>query len=394
MNITFHHILLMVGASQGFLLSLFLGLKQNRWLNFPLIVFLFLTSADLLFQYLYANKAILHYPHLIYISEPFNALCGTLIYLYLRNVCDGNFVRKKYDILLFLPFFAYLGYYLDFYLQPAAEKIEDLLAFYETNLSDAENLKEWCFELAATLPFLYASLLLLKKQQFPAKIGKGIRDNYRTAQLLLWVMILLYFFEAITILLAFRGSPIAETSNSIAYLLSASTMYLIGYDALVRETVLQHTPNIALTSSISPIDEEDLTIAAEEMQTEQTETPKYKKNALTPEKIHEITAKIIKAMEEDKLYRNPNFRISDLAVATQENPNNLSQVMNDVFKQNFFDLVNTYRIEEAKLLLKSPNYKNYTISAIGFEVGFNAKSTFYAAFKKNTTLTPVQYQNV
>ena len=61
--------------------------------------------------------------------------------------------------------------------------------------------------------------------------------------------------------------------------------------------------------------------------------------------------------------------------------------------KNFYDLVNGCRVEEAKRLLLDPKNKNYTILSIGFEAGFNSKTTFNTIFKKFTGLTPTEYKD-
>jgi AraC-like DNA-binding protein len=63
------------------------------------------------------------------------------------------------------------------------------------------------------------------------------------------------------------------------------------------------------------------------------------------------------------------------------------------FNQNFRDFINKYRIEESKFLLKNKSNGNKTILEIAYEVGFNSKSAFNAAFKKFTGLTPKEYRN-
>ncbi|KAB2844021.1 MAG: AraC family transcriptional regulator, partial [Melioribacteraceae bacterium] len=84
--------------------------------------------------------------------------------------------------------------------------------------------------------------------------------------------------------------------------------------------------------------------------------------------------------------------IRELAENLNIHPNHLSQIINEKLGQNFFDFINSYRIKEAeKLLLK--NGKK-TILEIAFEVGFNSKSTFNAAFKKHTGVTPTAYKNL
>ena len=58
--------------------------------------------------------------------------------------------------------------------------------------------------------------------------------------------------------------------------------------------------------------------------------------------------------------------------------------------QSFFDYVNGWRIEEAKPLIRNGEQ---TVLAIAYEVGFNSRSSFYAAFKKQTGVTPSAYKS-
>ena len=159
-------------------------------------------------------------------------------------------------------------------------------------------------------------------------------------------------------------------------------MYLLGYDALIRENKLIHqiVPNAYLLSSISVTQEKT------------SSTEKYKKNILADQQIDLIGQKLTQAMEVEKLYRNSDIRLSTLADTLAENPNKVSQVINQLFEQNFYDFINTYRVNEAKILLKSQLYNHLTIEAIGQEVGFKSKSTFYTSFKKYTTVTPVDFK--
>jgi len=71
----------------------------------------------------------------------------------------------------------------------------------------------------------------------------------------------------------------------------------------------------------------------------------------------------------------------------------LSKTINTYSNVNFSDFVNSFRVDKVKELLASQEFSEYTIVAIGLECGFNSKSTFYSAFKKNTGVTPVQYRS-
>lgn len=119
-------------------------------------------------------------------------------------------------------------------------------------------------------------------------------------------------------------------------------------------------------------------------------TQKYVDKKLNYEDSQLIIDKLRKVMTDKKLFKNPNLRVNDLAKEINISGHQLSQVLNDNIEKNFTLFVNEYRINEAcKLLLENTNL---TIDAVGDEVGFNAKSTFFATFKKLKGLTPSAFQ--
>ena len=70
----------------------------------------------------------------------------------------------------------------------------------------------------------------------------------------------------------------------------------------------------------------------------------------------------------------------------------LTEVLNTEIGSNFFQFVNGYRIEAVKTMLADKKNK-YSIEAIGYECGFNSKSTFFTVFKNLTGQTPQEYKN-
>jgi AraC-like DNA-binding protein len=117
---------------------------------------------------------------------------------------------------------------------------------------------------------------------------------------------------------------------------------------------------------------------------------KYGDKKLDEEEALLIIGKLKKVMAEKELFRNPNLKVSDLAREIKVSGHRLSQVLNDNIQKNFTLFVNEYRINEAcKMLSESTNL---TIDAVGDEVGFNSRSTFFATFKKIKGLTPSAYQ--
>ena len=103
-----------------------------------------------------------------------------------------------------------------------------------------------------------------------------------------------------------------------------------------------------------------------------------------------ISAKLSSIMTEERPYTNAGLKIKDLADLLEISTHQLSQLLNDNFGKNFTSYINEFRIEASKEMIISN--KTYTLEAIGYECGFNSKSTFFTTFKKLTGTTPAAYK--
>lgn len=113
------------------------------------------------------------------------------------------------------------------------------------------------------------------------------------------------------------------------------------------------------------------------------------RNATLPEAYRrEVMAKIEAHMREQKPYLDGELTLTALAGQLAINPNQLSQVLNEGFGENFYRFVNRYRVEESKRLLLDPAFAHYNILGIAYEAGFSTKSTFNKTFKELTGLSP------
>lgn len=97
-------------------------------------------------------------------------------------------------------------------------------------------------------------------------------------------------------------------------------------------------------------------------------------------------------MKEKEPYLNPNLTIQNLADELGKPVRELSILINYNFKQHFYDFINSYRIDKAKELLKNTSSKDLMVFEIFYDVGFNSKSSFNTAFKKQVGKTPTQYR--
>ena len=118
---------------------------------------------------------------------------------------------------------------------------------------------------------------------------------------------------------------------------------------------------------------------------------KYKNSLLIPGKREEYKHAILLYMEQKKPFLNQKLTIRELSGKLQIPVNHVSQVINTEFNQNFFDFINSYRVEEFKKLAGEASGNGFTILSLAYEAGFSSKSSFNQIFKKHTNLTPTQY---
>ncbi len=71
----------------------------------------------------------------------------------------------------------------------------------------------------------------------------------------------------------------------------------------------------------------------------------------------------------------------------------VSLAINEGMNKNFYDLVNGYRVEEAKRKLLDPKNSNIKVLAVGMDAGFNSKTTFNTVIQKFTGLTPTDFRS-
>lgn len=94
-----------------------------------------------------------------------------------------------------------------------------------------------------------------------------------------------------------------------------------------------------------------------------------------------------------KRFLDPTITLDKMADELDLSKSHLSRLINTELDMSFPDLLNSLRVEEAKMYLTNPEFANYTLIAIGLEAGFNSKTTFNNAFKKITGKTPSEFKN-
>jgi AraC-like DNA-binding protein len=122
------------------------------------------------------------------------------------------------------------------------------------------------------------------------------------------------------------------------------------------------------------------------------EKKKYASSSLTKKELAEYLKKIQALMSNEKIFLKNDLKIGNVAEKIGLPVNYVSQVINEKLGKNFYDFINEYRVDEVKKRFADTKYDYLTILAIGFDSGFNSKTAFYSAFKKNTGVIPSEFK--
>src|SRR5262249_24539796 len=111
----------------------------------------------------------------------------------------------------------------------------------------------------------------------------------------------------------------------------------------------------------------------------------HHKAKVNPEQDRLQVEKIRQALEERKAYREMGLSRATLAVQLGMGEHQLSRLVNTYFKKSFSELVNIYRLEEAKRRLVAEDTQ---VTVIAFEVGYSSIASFNRVFRQHTGMSP------
>lgn len=136
------------------------------------------------------------------------------------------------------------------------------------------------------------------------------------------------------------------------------------------------------SAGTAPDDDEDKTAASS----------KYETSPLSAEQKERFRTQIIQHMDAEEPYLDGDLTLRQMADQIDLPARYISQVINEQLGQSFTEWVNEHRVDAAKDLLADEAYQHLTVIAVAHEAGFNSKSTFYSAFKRQAGTTPAAYR--
>ena len=118
---------------------------------------------------------------------------------------------------------------------------------------------------------------------------------------------------------------------------------------------------------------------------------KYKTTNIPVAELRKLRKEVDALMEEERLYLNPELKLSDIANRLNTSSYMLSFLFSQHMKTSFYDYINQYRVESFKQRVRNGETGRYTLDALATRCGYNSRATFFRNFKKVTGMTPTEY---
>ncbi|MCU0325041.1 MAG: helix-turn-helix domain-containing protein [Spirosomaceae bacterium] len=381
-----YDLLVLFAAFQGFLLLFAIptiqnyNQKANRWL----VVLLVFTSVLLLVRTLSGHREIaMRYPTISLYPDFIMFGYAPIFYIYIEKLLfqsDDSFRRWA---LRFIPLLVQICLYLPFILLDN-EVLKIKILNQEPSLwymLGSVSVLGWLYNMY----YWFRSYRTVQTYQVQSQTSYSYEENLQFLQTVLFmqaaclfVWFLTFFVQTFGALLGLETYSIHEKSIDIVWLAFSTIPHLLGYFAI-------HQPEIF------KLPQQNLTLfGSTEIVVEKAITPRVSEET-HDDNLQVLKEKVEAYMQKHTPFTNPKLTLNDLAAKIKIPPHILSKVINEGFDKNFFDFVNTYRIEEFKKRMEDPKNKNFTLLGIAFDVGFNSKTAFNRSFKKITNQTPSEY---
>lgn len=375
-----HDVVLLMTAYQCILFAvLLLTIKREKPLSNIFLAFFLLQQAaiplDILISFgaEFRQVALSWSPNLFYVFGFGYWLEAPFLLWYTRSLIYKDYRLTKKDLVFLIPFFSYLLYQILFYYRLELQDKQHLQEVY--NLFSAPHYMNYVTLFREVFRAALGVICILEIKRYSQHIKTNFSDIERLD--LTWLKILVIGFLAIRGWAVLVGLLIL-LSVSFGITTNFEIMGLLGnYTTFIMVSMLIFF-GLGHSSVFEGIE---------------VKNGDAVKAELLKDKIKDIQIKqVADYMEQEKPYLVPALTLDKLAAQLKMQPRILSHLINRHFACNFFEFINSYRVEESKRMLADPTSSEKNMLDIMYDVGFNSKATFNTLFKKKVGMTPSEYR--
>ncbi len=341
--------------------------KANMFLGVYFLVFAIHISVFFYSKYITLPSVLeMVRDHIAFFTSP-------LLFLYVISSIYSDFKLKLKHLLHLLPFIIQVLIFSPrFYFADISTRnflLENLNNTIEGKLSIIFGL---------FIAFFYLVVMFLELRKYKQLLLENYSNkfafNYKWLYQLLILLSIIFCFSFFKQAYKFYGTNV-EILNILRVIL---TLALLGFLTWI---VLKSMYNPDLFRNINS--EHTL---AKKILIEENITNKSEKDS------REDINRLLEFMESEEPYLDATLTLQKLAEKIERPNRDVSILINHNLNQHFFDFINQFRIQKAQNILLNPKNNQLTIQQIMYDVGFNSKSSFYTAFKKQTGVTPSEYR--
>ena len=353
---------------------LFAAKSENRKANLFLGLFLISLACEILFSYQAENVEI------GFILPPTNLLTIVLLYFYVKFTVGDKITY--WDKLFYIPVLFTIIYYYS--------GGEELFIF---------QLLEYGLNI-----FLLIQILGIQKKHL-----KNLKNFYsdlehKSLSWIKWIAYAFLAFYALWItedLIGLLRPAYISSFAGASIILTFFVIVWIAYTAFEYNEIFRITLSVEGNLPINDLENEKQYVTKSEkngkkendlLPIQKEKANEENKKQETSKSENELFVKIRILIVDKRLYANPKLNLRILAEQLNMKEKRLSGLINQYADMNFYNFINSLRIDEVKTLLNSPKGVQLSVLGIANEVGFSSKSTFYTAFKNIVGMTPTEFQ--
>ncbi|WP_323813226.1 helix-turn-helix domain-containing protein [Cellvibrio sp. NN19] len=301
-------------------------------------------------------------PYFLVITQ---LLKGPMLLFYVIALTEDSFRFARRHLLHLVPIAIAVIWLLAFQIDSSD------LRFKTLGQTESERqIANWVWHFIKIMPFFYALAAVNRVRLYRISLHNQYSNFSPTEPTWLNMLSLGFLFTwSFSILVHVIANTVAIAAPKVSDLFGITENYIIFIliNALFINSVV-HTHKLLTTKPETTRDKVD--------------------EKLTDSAIQQVQ----QGMEEQKLFLKQNLNIEEFSKRINLPVKEVSAVINKHYGTNFFEFMNSYRVEEAKRLLGDSQHADMTVMDVLLHAGFNSKSAFHRFFNRLVGMSPTEYR--